>query len=166
MTIFLMVTLLGAAADLLTKHYAFAMLSRRPARSAEVIPGLLWLTLSTNRGIVFGIQVPGVLILTATLVALAIVAFLFATSPSRSWALHSGLAMVLAGSVGNAYDRLFARVWLPGETVPRVHEVRDFIDVDLQFMRWPVFNVADVLLVVGVSVILIHMMRSGRRKQP
>ena len=32
-------------------------------------------------------------------------------------------------------------------------------------MRWPVFNVADVLLVVGVGVILIYMIRDGRRRK-
>ena len=70
---------------------------------------------------------------------------------SRFWGLHAGLAMVLGGSIGNAYDRLFARVWLPGELEPRIREVRDFVEVDLYFMTWPVFNVADALLVVGVG---------------
>lgn len=164
-TLLLVVVVSGVAADLLTKHYAFAALIDRPTRSLEVIRGWLSFTLSTNRGIVFGIELPGFLILTATLAAMAVVVLLFATSPSRCWALHAGLGMVLAGSIGNAYDRFFSRVWLAGEAAPRLRQVRDFIDVDLQFMRWPVFNVADVLLVVGVGLILIYMIRDGRRRK-
>ena len=164
-TLLLVVVAAGVALDLLTKHYAFAALTDRSARSLEVVRGWLSFTLSTNRGIVFGIELPAFLILTATLAAIAVVVLLFATSPSRCRALHAGLGMVLGGSIGNAYDRLFSRVRLAGEAAPRLRQVRDFIDVDLQFMRWPVFNVADVLLVVGVGVILIYMIRDGRRRK-
>lgn len=164
-TVFLSVVVLGTAADLLAKHYAFACLMEAPMRSVEVIGSFLRLTLSTNRGIVFGIEVPGWLILAAMLGAMAVVVFLFATSSVRWWGLHVALGMVLAGSLGNAYDRLFGYVCFSGEPGPRTEEVRDFIDVDLYFMRWPVFNIADALLVVGVALIVLHMLRDRRRQR-
>lgn len=163
MATFLAVAMLGTAADLLSKHYAFAHLLGSASRSVQVIGEFVRFTLSTNRGIVFGIEVPGGLILGATLAAVAVVVFLFASSPRRCWGLHVALGMVLGGSLGNAYDRLFSHVRLPGETAPRVGQVRDFIDVSLYFIRWPVFNVADALLVVGVGLIAVHMLRDRSR---
>ncbi len=160
---FLGVVGLGTAADLLSKHYAFAALGSSSRRSVEVMGDFLRFTLSANKGIVFGIDVPAWLVLAATLGAIVVVLLLFATSSSRSRGLHVALGMVLAGSLGNAYDRLFGQVRLPGEAAVRTGQVRDFIDVNLYFMRWPVFNVADVLLVVGVFLIVLHLLRESRR---
>lgn len=150
---------LGLAADLLTKHYAFAALLDRPGSGVEVIPGFLDLRLSTNPGVVFGIRMPPVAILLATLGALVAAVALFAGSHRRSWGLHLALGMVLAGALGNAYDRLFSRVVFPNVR-ERVREVRDFIDLHAGGLHWPTFNVADVLLVLGVSVILLHALRA------
>jgi len=162
-TLFVAVTAAGVAGDLITKHHAFATLMQVRGHSREVIPGLLRFTLSTNRGIVGGIQVPGPLVIAATAAAIGIVIFLFASSLSRSWGLHLALGMVLAGSLGNGYDRLFSRVQFPDEKVPRLGQVRDFIDVYV--IHWPVFNLADALLVVGVLLIVLHMLRDGRRRR-
>ena len=152
---------LGLAADLLTKHYAFAALLDRPGHRVEVVPGLLGLRLSTNPGVVFGLPMPPVAILLATLGALIAAGALFAGSHRRSWGLHLALGTVLAGALGNAYDRLFSRVVFPG-MVERVREVRDFIDLHAGKLHWPTFNVADVLLVFGVAVILLHALRGTR----
>ena len=149
---------LGLAGDLLTKHYAFAALLDRPGHAVELIPGVLNFRLSTNPGVVFGIRMPPVAILLATVGALIAAGALFAGSDRRSWGLHLALGMVLAGALGNAYDRLFCRVVFPtiGE---RVREVRDFIDLHAGRFHWPTFNVADVLLVFGVAVIMLHALR-------
>ncbi len=154
------VTAAGLAADLLSKHFVFAALGGQANPSLEIIPGLLRFRLSTNPGIVFGLPVPGWMVLIASVAAVAAVVYIFATSPRRSGWLHAGLALVLGGSLGNTYDRLFARVRLPHQAMERVGEVRDFIDV--YPIRYPIFNVADILLVVGVGLILLHMLL-GRR---
>ena len=161
--VFAALVVLGTGVDLVSKHLVFTALSESATLSVEVIGDFLRLTLSTNPGIVFGIEVPGWLVLLATLAAVVVVLVLFATSSARSWGLHVALALVLAGSLGNAHDRLFSRVWLPGETAARTGEVRDFLDVNLYFMRWPAFNVADALLVVGVAVIVVQMVRERPR---
>ncbi len=162
--VFGLVAALCVAVDLWSKWYAFEALSGRGGR-VTVIQGLLRLTLSTNRGIVFGLEVPRWLVQVATLAAMAAVAVLFAGSDRRYWGLHAALAMVLGGAAGNLYDRLFARVTLPGQGTV-TGQVRDFIDVTIPVVRypWPVFNVADVLLVVGLGLILLHMLRHRERR--
>jgi signal peptidase II len=154
----------GAAADLVSKAVVFERLAESAHRSCTVVPRVLRFTLSTNPGIVFGLPVPGWLVLVATLAAAVTVVALFATSSRRRWGLHLALAMVLAGSLGNAYDRLFSRVHFAGEPLPRTHQVRDFIDFHV--INYPVFNVADVLLVVGVLLILLQLHRQRRRLGP
>ncbi|HEX3345709.1 MAG TPA: signal peptidase II, partial [Polyangiaceae bacterium] len=63
-----------------------------------------------------------------------------------SWPEHAGFALVVAGALGNALDR-----------VARGHVV-DFIHVRF----WPVFNVADILVVAGGAVLLVvHARRKG-----
>jgi signal peptidase II len=57
-----------------------------------------------------------------------------------------GLGLIVGGAIGNLYDRLFH----PG--------VRDFIEIinpRTGYALWPVFNIADVTIVVGVVVYLI-----------
>ena len=66
---------------------------------------------------------------------------------------------------GNAYDRLFSQVTFPGDMSTRVGQVRDFIDVRINWFRWPTFNVADILLVVGVGLILLESIRDTIRHQ-
>ena len=162
--VFLSAAVVGALADLLTKHCVFAALLAQPGHAVEVIPGVLNFRLSTNPGVVFGIGMPPVAILLATAGAVVAAGALFAGSARRSWGLHLALGVVLAGALGNAYDRLFSRVGFPGRA-ERLREVRDFIDLHAGRFHWPTFNVADVLLVVGVAVILLHALRHKGSRQ-
>lgn len=161
--IFIAIAAAGLAADLISKHYAFGALTDRPDQSATIIDGFLKFSLSTNPGIVFGIRAPPWAILSATTIATVVVMILFAMSSLRQRMLHVALAMVLAGAVGNAYDRLFSRVIFPGDMAPRLGQVRDFIDVYTGRHHWPTFNVADILLVVGVGLILLESIRDTIR---
>ncbi len=67
------------------------------------------------------------------------------------------LGLVVGGAVGNLYDRLFH----PG--------VRDFIEVinpKTMYALWPVFNIADIAIVVGVAVYLVwSLIDSARGKK-
>ncbi|MCS5589205.1 MAG: signal peptidase II [Candidatus Thioglobus sp.] len=54
----------------------------------------------------------------------------------------SALSILLAGAVGNLIDRFFLGF------------VIDFIDLHYQAFYWPVFNVADILISMGVALLL------------
>ena len=150
----LIVFVVGLVTDLVTKSVFAKMLHMDPAtdgpyRAAiDVIPGFFALEGTYNKGITFG-QFPGhpqIVMIFTLLAALALTAWLLATR-RRSVLLHVSLGMVLAGAIGNLYDRFH---W---------HKVRDFFLIyigDLQnpSFKWPNFNVADSLIVVGVVLIL------------
>ncbi len=59
-----------------------------------------------------------------------------------------GLAMVLGGAMGNLIDRL------------RFGYVIDFLDVYYQTWHWPIFNVADSAITVGVFLLLFDSFKN------
>jgi signal peptidase II len=67
--------------------------------------------------------------------------------------LHWALAFVAGGAVGNLIDRIYYGV------------VTDFMSWDLKVMRWPTFNVADIVLVVGVGLMFIDIQKEGKREK-
>ncbi|HEY0986107.1 MAG TPA: signal peptidase II, partial [Kofleriaceae bacterium] len=67
--------------------------------------------------------------------------------------LHWALALVAGGAVGNLIDRIYFGV------------VTDFILWHYKRHEWPVFNVADVVLVVGVGLMFIDIQKEGRREK-
>lgn len=99
-------TILVLAADLITKHVAFEQLSY--LHPQWVIRGVLYFQLSLNRGAVFGL-LPGwgIVFVLASLVAAGFVIYLFACCHARQWGVHLALALILGGTFGNLYDRLF-----------------------------------------------------------
>ena len=100
------VAMAALAIDLWTKDWAFETL--RPSEVRDAIPGLLTFRRSINSGALFGLGkglVP--LFIVASFVALGFVLYLFACSGRNRKSLHLALSLVLAGSLGNLYDRSF-----------------------------------------------------------
>ncbi|MEK7730452.1 MAG: signal peptidase II [Planctomycetota bacterium] len=94
--------------DLWSKSWVFANL---PTDHGQIIiPGFLEFRRSLNDGAVFGsfTGYVGVFIV-ASLFALGFVFYLFANSTRRQRSLHISLALILAGAIGNLYDRAFIK---------------------------------------------------------
>jgi signal peptidase II len=102
---------------------------------------------------------------TSVLAGAAILVWLFWFEAARDWWLCGALGAVMAGILGNLYDRLglAERLW-PGVSrgvVPTGHMVRDWILFQWNdHWRWPNFNIADSLLVIGAAILFCHAMRS------
>ncbi len=129
-------------------------------------PNLLDFHLVLNRGAVFGIgQQQRGLFIAFTAVAVTIGLWIFGRWTRAGQTLaHVGIGLVLAGGLGNLYDRVC------------VGAVRDFLHLvprsALPFrLHWPggatevfpwVFNVADVSLLLGLALLFIHSRRTER----
>jgi len=74
--------------------------------------------------------------------SMAIIIWMYRTSTTQILKL-SALAVLLAGAVGNLIDRA------------ALGFVIDFIDLHYQTFYWPIFNVADILISVGVLLLLL-----------
>lgn len=132
------------AVDQVTKSLALSRLDE----PVDVISGVLTFRLTYNSGGAFGLlQGLPAFFLIATLIAAVLIIFWVRHIEESSWIIPLGL--VLGGGLGNVSDRVFR------DTGGRVV---DFID----FQVWPVFNVADMCIVIGVGLVLLL----GSRKEP
>ncbi len=117
----------------------------RPYQSVPVIDGLLFLTLAENPGGAFGLfrsQALLVMVVTAAISLGLLGALLFGRFHDGPFKL--GLALIAGGALGNLIDRI------------RLGYVIDFID--LRFWR-PVFNLADIAIVLGTAIIALALVR-------
>lgn len=100
-----LVAVIGLAVDLATKNWAFAALDHDDP--LPVMEGLLEFRRSLNAGAVFGLGTGLVWVfIVASVAALGFVLFLFNHSAPRQRVLHVALGMILAGALGNLYDRV------------------------------------------------------------
>jgi signal peptidase II len=168
----------GVGTDLGLKRWAFQTVAEDPIvldaeviehpywqipehRPVVVIPRLLNLHLVKNEGAVFGIGAnQRVFFIAFTIAALAGALVVFGRwTTQRATLAHIAIALILAGGLGNLYDRI------------RFGFVRDFLHMlpglNLPFgWNWPggsteifpwVFNVADVMLLMGMGTLMWYM---------
>lgn len=98
--------MLGLALDLWSKDWAFRTLGQGGHR--PLVPYLLEFHTTLNPGALFGFGAGHTeVFLIASLLALGLVLWMFSHSPAKSWLTHVALAALLAGALGNMYDRAF-----------------------------------------------------------
>jgi signal peptidase II len=117
-------------------------------RIIRLAGGLLWLDYSRNTGAAFSILPHGGAVFAAAAVVVCIAIVLaHRLVAAASLPVRLGLGFVLGGALGNLLDRV------------RLGYVVDFIDV----RWWPVFNVADSAIVVGVCILALHTLAEERK---
>ena len=140
------VAVAALGADQLTK-----LLIRANMRIGESWPeeGFLRLTHGTNTGSAFGLFQDQTLVLTiASVVAIGFVFLFYRNDGGSTWLSWLTSGLILGGALGNLIDRVIAG------------KVTDFIDVG----PWPVFNIADSSIVVGIIVLCASVLL--RRDKP
>lgn len=147
----LWLSILVILVDQLTKYFVNSSLQLY--ESVELINGFK-LTLRYNTGVAFsflsdaGSWTRWLFVALSTVISIMIIIWIYMTPPHRKWVCCS-LGLILGGAVGNLLDRAIFGY------------VIDFIDVSLTFIPlrlfnpWPVFNLADSALTVGVVMMII-----------
>jgi len=141
------------ALDVWTKRWALEALAG--GRQIDLVSGLVPLTLAYNRGAAFGISIgndPRWFFIPVTVLAMVLLALLFIQAHERDHLRTFSLALVLSGAFGNLIDRVR---WERG--------VVDFIGpIDLGFMDWPIFNVADMAISCGAVLLALSFWSEQR----
>lgn len=137
-----LVTLAVLLLDQLSKAWAVAALA--PGEIQPLLPGLLQLQRVANSGAAFSLLSGNATLLgvVSALVSLVVAGWLWRRPPRGRWPTL-GLALVLAGALGNGIDR-----W-------RLGSVIDFLE--LVPIHFPIFNLADVAINVAVLCFLIDL---------
>jgi signal peptidase II len=130
--------------DAASKQWALSALQMGETRA--FIPGLLQFTLTTNTGGAFGIgrDAKGLMTVLPILICAGILYWIWKRDRSgqRLTGLEQvGFGMLLGGALGNIADRLMRGM------------VTDFLE--FAFISFPVFNVADALIDVGIGLLII-----------
>lgn len=136
--------------DQATKQLALDRLGEGPPY--DVVDGVLRFRLTFNSGGAFGLgqDFPWVFLVATLAIVVGILIGVRRIQDAR-WV--PALGLVLGGGLGNAFDRLFRDT--SGAVV-------DFIDLHV----WPVFNVADMSIVVGAVAILIIGWKTDEQDTP
>jgi signal peptidase II len=138
--------------------------------STPVLGNFFRLTYILNPGGVFGSKLGSQNFYTMiSILALLVTSWFFIQTKSKETWLRIGLCMVLGGAVGNLIDRF------------RFGEVVDFLDFDFfninlpplkvlfinipgfSLDRWPVFNLADSFVLIGIVFIIFHLLKSKEK---
>jgi len=129
------IALVVTALDAMTKAWARHAL----ATHAVHVVGFAWLRLEYNSGISFSINASGALL--TTIVTLVVVVLVVVVGLQAAPGLAEvGFGLLLGGGVANVLDRLAATP----------HQVTDFVALG----SFPVFNLADASITVGVAVLI------------
>lgn len=127
------------------------------------------ITFVENPGMAFGYD-PGssfklIISLFSLLASIGLVFYLFAIR-NKSLSLRIAIALILGGAIGNLIDRTFYGVIF--DYAPLFYgKVVDFFDFDFfnftlfgrSYDRWPVFNIADAAVTIGVLILVLFYKR-------
>lgn len=150
--------LLVVLADQASKAWVVRTYLRWPDDDLVLIPGFFSLSYNVNTGGAFGILPQGTLLLAlaAAVAAVAIITYTVRTRMPLPKLLAVALALPLGGAVGNLLDRV------------HLHHVVDFLAVYAgPERRWqfPIFNVADSAICVGVGLLALYYSRQPSASQ-
>ncbi|MGB2989224.1 MAG: signal peptidase II [Candidatus Zixiibacteriota bacterium] len=159
------ISLLAILTDQFSKTIASRLLA--PGESVPVLGDFFRLTLVLNPGGVFGTRIGGQNFYTfISILAIGIILWFFFKTSDKEISLKVGLSLVLGGAIGNLIDRF------------RFGEVVDFLDFEffnislppakIAFLRfpgfyldrWPVFNLADSFVLIGMILVMVHLLFS------
>ena len=133
--------------------------SMRLGQNIPIVPGFFDLTFVLNPGAAFSlfatlpewVRNPFFILIS---VGAAVLIVAYRSRYLRENRLASvSLALILGGAIGNLIDRLWYGV------------VVDFLDAHIYQYHWPIFNVADSAISVGVTLLLLEMLLEWRREQ-
>ena len=121
-----------------------------PWNPIEPLGSIVSLTYVTNTGAAFGLfpQLGNLYVVVALVIVAALLIF-YRRFAFSHWLMQVSLGLQLGGAAGNLIDRL------------RFGYVIDFVD----FKVWPVFNVADSSIVVGVLILALLLLREKQGEE-
>lgn len=172
---FLLLAVGGLFADLATKSWIFAwrgMPGEQP--TYWLLKDRFGFTTSLNEGALFGVGQGQVILFTVLSIGATcwIVYWLFFKRAAQDALITVSMGCVLAGVLGNLYDRLGlpALRWNYTDQLhthnvgEAVFAVRDWLHFRIPIIErdWPIFNIADSLLVCGAALMLWHAWRGER----
>lgn len=144
----IIITILYLFLDIITKRLAVKYFA-----NLTIIPGFLSFTLAKNSGAAFSILEGKSLALSLVSIFVIIYLVWLVKNNKLSKLQLFGYSLLLAGILGNLIDRLCYRY------------VIDFIHFHISSYSFPIFNVADIGIVVGTCLLFLDIILNEKRKK-
>lgn len=146
----ILISILTLIIDIISKQLVLNLMIEY--QSINIIPGFFNLTLAKNTGIAFSFlegKLPLIIIMTMIII-LIILKYLKHSNPNKYESICYGL--IIGGAIGNLLDRII------------YHYVIDFLDFKIFNYSFPIFNLADTAIVIGVILLIILSVIEESRK--
>ncbi len=130
--------------DLLTKSWSEAAIGL--GNQQVIIENFFSITIARNTGAAWSVfEGEMTFFYIMTIIALAVMFYGLFSAKKINWLFRISLCLMIAGTLGNFFDRL------------TLHYVRDFLDFIIFGYDYPIFNVADISLCIGVFLMIIDV---------
>lgn len=161
--LFFIVTIVGFALDIYTKH--LAVVNLKAGVPVNVVGTFAQFLLVFNKAAIWGLDprkfVPwfplNQFFMVFTLVAVVLVIAYFATLKKSDTLMQWGISLIMPGALGNLWDRI-------------VHGslgVVDFVRLGIsENVYWAIFNLADAYVTIGVACMLLNFVMEEKNKKP
>ena len=119
--------------------------------SVPIIPGIISFTYAENTGVAFSFFSNSPVFLTIVITAVLAIAVVFLIKNYHEGNLFRiAMALIIGGAAGNLLDRIFRGF------------VVDFFE--FKFMRFAIFNVADIFICVGAGLLILFFLLSLKKE--
>lgn len=150
MKIIILISLLSLGIDIISKQLVLNFMLEH--QSITIIKNFFYITFAKNTGVAFSFlegKVPLIIIMTSIIIIL-ILKYIKSTNPNKYESISYGL--ILGGAIGNLIDRIIYGY------------VIDFLDFNIFGYPYPIFNLADTAIVIGVIALIILSLIEEKRK--
>lgn len=150
MKIIILISLLSLGIDIISKQLVLNLMLEH--QSITIIKDFFYITFAKNTGVAFSFlegKVPLIIIMTSIIIIL-ILKYIKSTNPNKYESISYGL--ILGGAIGNLIDRIIYGY------------VIDFLDFNIFGYPYPIFNLADTAIVIGVIALIILSLIEEKRK--
>ena len=141
--------------DIVTKNLIVKNLSMND--NIDYLDGLVRITLVYNEGGVFGImQGHKNFFLVVSIIVLILMIIYYFLEKNKTLVFSISMGLIISGAIGNIIDRL----------IEGRKGVVDFISIGVDGVyRWPAFNVADSVIIVGAVLLIIFFYKEEKKRK-
>lgn len=127
----------------------YALVNKIPSQGFYLIPKILQILYTPNYNIAFNLPLPGALIIFLVVSALIFLSFVWGFNlTSGNLKLFLASSLIIIGALSNLLDRII------------LGYVVDYINIQI----WPIFNLADCLIVTGIAIYILSEFKLFRPK--
>ena len=146
---YLIISLVLLIIDQISKY--FVMTNIKLNKSIVIIPNFFKLTYTNNHGAAFSILEGNTILLIVVSIIALILIYLFLIKNHKLSSLEIfSYSLLIGGIIGNLIDRIL------------YHYVIDFIHFEIFNYHFPIFNIADVAIVIGIMIMILIILKEDK----